>query len=200
MPISPETHASLYLSGPMTGYPDFNFREFRQLAMELRELGFHVINPAELENGRTDLPYNHYLRRDVAALTRADAIAVLKGWRASKGANIEVSVAAMLDIPLVDAYTLEPVVETILEEAQRICYGDRAQAYGHPYDDYRRSVEAFNALTGHNLRVSEGPLFLQCVKMSRMRHCPKRDNATDLAGYADVEWRCIQREMELKGQ
>jgi hypothetical protein len=78
---------------------------------------------------------------------------------------------------------------TILDEAKGLCYGDRNAAYGHPLDDYARTVGAFNALTGHELTVEQGVLFMLCVKMSRESFRHKRDNAVDLAGYAD----CLQR-------
>ncbi|WP_319942079.1 DUF4406 domain-containing protein [Pseudomonas quasicaspiana] len=46
----------IYISGPMTGLPDFNFPAFAAEANRLRGLGFDVVNPAEInqtaERGR----------------------------------------------------------------------------------------------------------------------------------------------------
>lgn len=43
----------LYLSGPMTGYENFNFPEFFRIAEKLRKLGNKVVSPAEfdIQNG-----------------------------------------------------------------------------------------------------------------------------------------------------
>lgn len=75
--------------------------------------------------------------------------------------------------------------ETILQEAQRLVHGDRGSDYGHPLDDFTRTVGAFNALTGHNLTPEEGTMFMMCVKLSREANRHKRDNLVDAAGYAD---------------
>lgn len=52
---------------------------------------------------------------------------------------------------------------------------------------YARTVGAFNALTGRDLTIGEGILYMQLVKLSRQRHSPKRDNLVDLCGYALCE-------------
>ena len=39
----------IYLSGPMTGYPDFNRASFHAAAAKLRDEGHWVYNPAEYE-------------------------------------------------------------------------------------------------------------------------------------------------------
>lgn len=91
-----------------------------------------------------------------------------------------------------DCCTIEcevPACETVLQEAQRLVHGDRGGDYGHPLDDFSRTVGAFNALTGHNLKVEEGPLFMCCVKLSREAFKHKRDNLVDNSGYSE----CIQQ-------
>ena len=62
-------------------------------------------------------------------------------------------------------------------------HGARRKAYGHPLDDYSRSVGAFNKLTGRDLTPEEGIIFMICVKLSRECNSPKRDNRLDGCGY-----------------
>lgn len=42
-------HMRIYLAGPMSGYPNFNFAAFDFAARKLRDLGFGVFSPAENE-------------------------------------------------------------------------------------------------------------------------------------------------------
>lgn len=85
--------------------------------------------------------------------------------------------------------------ESILEEAQRLTHDDRNADYGHPLDDYTRTAALVSALLAHKLKEpispSEMALAMCCVKLSRQVHRPKRDNLTDLAGYAWVADRCV---------
>lgn len=77
--------------------------------------------------------------------------------------------------------------ETVLEEAQRLIFGDRRQNYGHPLDDYTRTAGMFNALFGHKLKEPFAPEELMqvmiLVKLSRYQEVPKRDTLVDGAGY-----------------
>lgn len=70
----------VYISGRMTGLPEWNFPAFHAAAAAWRAAGWDVVNPAEAFNGRTDLPYKDYVQNDVAVLKTCDAIAMLPGW------------------------------------------------------------------------------------------------------------------------
>lgn len=83
--------------------------------------------------------------------------------------------------------------ETVLQEAQRLVYGDRGRDYGHPTEDYTRTVRIFNAMTGHNLSPMEGMLFMVAVKLSRFKNKATRDCLVDAAGYLE----CIARHLHL---
>ena len=39
----------LYIAGPMTGYPEWNFPAFREAARELRMRDFEMVSPAEMD-------------------------------------------------------------------------------------------------------------------------------------------------------
>lgn len=90
----------LYLSGGMTGYPDFNFPAFREAAAALRRAGYSVIDPSEF-GVWPDMVWADYLKRDLAdMLQNSDAVAVLdlEHIRTSRGCDLEVYVARALDM------------------------------------------------------------------------------------------------------
>lgn len=57
----------LFVSGPMTGIPDHNRPAFHAAAKQLRDHGYHVINPAELRPEEHQL-LNRCTRRDLQIL------------------------------------------------------------------------------------------------------------------------------------
>jgi hypothetical protein len=79
-----------YLSGPMTGYPNYNFEAFHNAAAVLRHQGFKVYNPAESFDGAQDLPWTTYLEHDYNAILQCGAIMVLEGWETGLGSVLEV--------------------------------------------------------------------------------------------------------------
>lgn len=82
----------LYLAGPMTGLPDFNYSAFHEAASRLRACGYEVESPAE--PGQVDgWAWSDYVRRGLVQMLGCDAVAVLPGWHLSKGAFIEVTTA-----------------------------------------------------------------------------------------------------------
>ena len=85
----------IYIAGPMTGLPQFNIPAFTAKAAELRAQGHHVTNPAE--NGLPDdAPWAEHMRADIRDMMDCDAIHMLPGWAASKGARLEHHVATWL--------------------------------------------------------------------------------------------------------
>lgn len=89
----------LYVSGPMTGYPDHNFPAFRTAAQELRNAGFEVLDPSEL-GVDPEFTWADYLRRDLALLLECYGVALLPGWEYSRGALLEIHVAQQLEMPI----------------------------------------------------------------------------------------------------
>jgi hypothetical protein len=82
----------VYISGPMTGYPDFNKPAFNREAERLRVLGYDVVNPAELNPDETT-PWHECLRNDIAHLVTCDALVMIEGWERSNGAHLEIHIA-----------------------------------------------------------------------------------------------------------
>lgn len=101
---------TIYLSGPMTGYPDFNYPAFNEEAARLRKLGYDVINPAELNS--SDVTWHQCLRKDIAELVQCDGIVLMDGWEKSNGAHLEMHVAHRVGMEIVLAKDLQtPIVK-----------------------------------------------------------------------------------------
>lgn len=93
----------VYLSGKITGRdPDETAKQFEHYANMFREkYGAEVLNP--LENGLPrESRWTDHMRADVKLMMDADLVAMLPGWRSSKGANIERELARALSIEIVD--------------------------------------------------------------------------------------------------
>lgn len=192
----------LYVAGPMSGCDEWNYPAFHEAARRLRAKGYDVVSPAELdEEGHVvgSKPWEWYMRRDLWALLGCEAVAVLDGWRQSKGASLEVYVASALGMPIVDARTLEPVDETVLQEADRLVATDRQSAYGHPLDDFTRTGRMWGAILGtDDVPPETVALCMVAVKLSREVNHHKRDNLTDMAGYAKCA-SLVHAERERRG-
>ena len=85
----------IYISGPMTGYPELNFPAFAEKAKELRSQGFDVCNPAEHDEVPNQ-EWSFYLRKDIRLLMDCQALHLLPGWEKSKGAKLEHYIACEL--------------------------------------------------------------------------------------------------------
>ena len=196
----------MYIAGPMTGLPDYNYPAFHRMAALLRSCGYEVFNPAENHGGRTDLPLAEYYKIDLPQVCDADALVLLEGWEKSAGASLEVTLANVLDkkvylpgeiVPMADGrgvsvYTsfdmsMPKTDESILQEAQRLVHGPRGDNYGHPTDDFARTGRMWGAILGlPDIPPETVGLCMAAVKISREVNRPKRDNRVDLAGYAET--------------
>ncbi len=91
----------VYISGPMTGYPECNYPAFIKAEEELRKMGYtKVINPAKINHPDTD--WSNCMRRAITELMKADTMVLLPGWDQSKGARIEMEIAIKLGMPVID--------------------------------------------------------------------------------------------------
>lgn len=87
----------LYIAGPMSHYPDYNYPAFREAEAQLRLVGFDVLNPAR--NPPCDA-WDGYMRAAIRQVLAADGIAVLPDWQMSAGAALEVHIAHALRVPV----------------------------------------------------------------------------------------------------
>ncbi|MFM0135073.1 DUF4406 domain-containing protein [Caballeronia grimmiae] len=92
----------LYIAGPMSGYPELNFPAFHAEAARLRQLGYEVINPAEI-NADPAAGWLECMRADIRELVTCDGIALLPGWEKSRGATVEHTLARGLGLSVYQA-------------------------------------------------------------------------------------------------
>lgn len=90
----------IYLSGPCTDLPDFNYPAFNAEAARLRALGYHVENPAE--NPPQD-SWEAYMAVCIPQMATCDTIALLPGWSESRGALRERQEAVRLGMTITPA-------------------------------------------------------------------------------------------------
>jgi hypothetical protein len=81
----------------MSGLPEFNYPAFMSSARALRSAGYRVLNPAETQ-GQPDSTWEWWMRQALAQVLRAEGVALLDGWRDSRGARLEHTVATSLGI------------------------------------------------------------------------------------------------------
>lgn len=114
--------ARVFLAGPMSGYPEWNFPAFDAAARVLRRHDLIVFNPAERDRATGFDPTGMTGTEDLAAVgfdlraamrdnlawlcEHADAVALLDGWERSPGALAEVAVARALKLSLLNASAL----------------------------------------------------------------------------------------------
>ena len=87
----------LYIAGPMTGLPEYNFPAFFAAEAELHTAGYETENPAR--TGLIDgYGWTDYMRSGITQLMRCEGVALLRGWGNSRGARLEVDIARSLDM------------------------------------------------------------------------------------------------------
>lgn len=121
-----------YVSGPMRGYPRFNFDAFDVVRDHLESNGVHAFSPADNDRvvwpeceravgfaeGVTGLDdsapaaysFRSLLVWDIWAIGQSDAIVLLPGWEGSTGAAIELAAARALGLDVYLACIEDDVV------------------------------------------------------------------------------------------
>lgn len=90
----------LYIAGPMTGLPEFNYPAFFAAADLLAEVGIESINPARTEGREGMSEWRDFMRASLRDLADCDGIVLLPGWQNSRGAAMEYRIGLDLDLPV----------------------------------------------------------------------------------------------------
>jgi hypothetical protein len=104
----------LYLAGPMSGIPQFNFPAFDAATKALRALGHSVVSPHEedtpaaqaaawaspdgkhIDGGLGGETWAQILARDIVIVAdKVDGVVFLPGWDKSRGARLEAFVGLL---------------------------------------------------------------------------------------------------------
>jgi len=108
----------VYISGRMSGLPDFNIPAFLRLeAVIRRTYGCQVLNPARHPVGLT---WTQYMRLDLAMLREATVLVQFADWRQSRGAVIEFDVFSMTGLPILEVCDENPLQREGLHDCRRV--------------------------------------------------------------------------------
>lgn len=116
----------LYIAGPMTGLPDLNYRAFFDAETALHDAGYEVENPARNQAEGT-ASWLAFMRMSLVQISRVDGIALLPGWRDSKGAQIEEDLGRKLGLHVRYLHTwLDPemIAAAVGQQDPAVAVGD----------------------------------------------------------------------------
>jgi Domain of unknown function (DUF6378)/Domain of unknown function (DUF4406) len=192
--------SKIYLAGPMRGYDCFNFPAFHDAADNLRARGWIVHSPAEHDEANGFDPTSNDLEGfdieaafawDIEQVLWCDYVVLLPGWRASEGANIEVTVAKATGKGICEYNgpnkALSKVTpEPVTLEAHRIVLGARRKEYGHPVTNFTRIAKLWSIVLDHDVSIYQVGLCMIALKLAREINSPTRDGRVDIAGYAET--------------
>lgn len=99
---------TIFISGPMSGLPDFNYSAFHEAGECLKSRGEKFLSPAHgrfghpRESPTVDeaKPWEYYMRQSLKQLLLCDHILMLPGWENSRGATIEKELAIILNMQI----------------------------------------------------------------------------------------------------
>ena len=110
----------LYIAGPMTHRPAFNYPAFDAAAADLRSRGYFVISPAEIVEPNVrrlalaspdgdprsflrecGLPWSHFIQRNIKIVAeQVGGLILLPEWKSSYGTLIEVMAGITVKLPI----------------------------------------------------------------------------------------------------
>jgi hypothetical protein len=115
-----EETMKVYISGPITGYPDLNRDAFTAAAAALKAHGFEPLNPHDCVPNSDTATWEECLRADIAALVQeCDGIALIEGWQESRGSKLEVHIGMALHMKVqpIQSWLDEEVYDPRIDDA-----------------------------------------------------------------------------------
>jgi hypothetical protein len=183
--VTDDMAMTLYIAGPMTDHPAFNYPAFDNLADALRYEGFNAVSPAELDtretrsaalaspdgspgsgtvNGET---WGDFLSRDVKIISDVvDGVVLMPGWEASKGARLEAFIARHVGKPVFYSLIGRSYEADIGPSHDKVCFCHELFVDGEiPEVDL---VELDDAELDHVLTMTDGLTLLK-IQQDTMR-------------------------------
>ena len=212
----------IYLAGPVSGIKNDNREKFLRAKSMLENDGSNVevTTPFDLDipkpNGFSKQEeWNYYMGYCLSHVLSndVDMVVVLQDWLSSEGACTEVYVAKKAGIKVrvfhetQDWFYMTTVEEAqesedILLEANGLVNGDRNNSYGHPFYDYTKTAGFWSIVLKDKLKEDLTPedaiMCMMLMKISREMNKHKKDNLTDLAGYAQCLQKTILKRREIE--
>ena len=132
----------VYISLPISGLKIEEVKQNAEKAAEyLRKAGYEPVSPFDVSPNE-DVSYAHHMGKDIEALLECDAVLFLRGWKYSKGCQLERYAAMIYNKEIIFPWKIseEKEFEAITEESydkyDKSNYPDRLDACDVP-NEYR---------------------------------------------------------------
>lgn len=89
----------IFISGPMTGYENYNEAGFKAAEKSLRDQGYEPISPWNQQLIDAGNTWRECMFESLMLMLEADSIVYLPGHENSKGSTIEAKFAAKMGLP-----------------------------------------------------------------------------------------------------
>lgn len=99
-PCVGDVNRKVYISGPISGMPDYNKEAFDKAEKAIRSEGLIPVSPFSLLPISHALLWEDYMKADIKALMDCAYIYPLSGWELSTGAQMEMELAKQLRIKI----------------------------------------------------------------------------------------------------
>lgn len=97
--VHPTVGMRVYVAGPMTAIPEYNYPAFYQAKEILETIGLDVQIPPELCPQQDGFTYTDYFKADIEGMLTCEILVLLPGWTQSPGARAEMILGATMGMP-----------------------------------------------------------------------------------------------------